>query len=643
MDKKNKLYAAYCAGLIEGDSVRACYPLVENAMVEAGKYEFLDSEVISEVESSIGVYLEIGVVRQILQEGIRTGRLKPRGNGRYTLINNAESKSDISAFDVKIDELIHKFKAFCEKNCYQCHRDDELREWIIAALDKVDAKVLSGKLADSDNADADIDYSLCKFIEDCSRNDIDLFAFILNLCLSNLKIESIAYSPSSAVNLKDLTVCLDTPIVYALLQLSDDASNDVYPRMINSLKDLGCKVRILDRNWDEFYGAIQATISWTYSPSYDALSANTCARVMRANWRSETECAGAIEDRIRVMYAHGISIVATEYNRSEDRFQIDEISLRNRIARMYRASPNDDEHHKQRQIEVDTLAISMIYRLRHGGLAYRVSDARYVLMTPNITLAKACKLFDREMRKVAKQRYVIPACIHSDIFASLLWATNPEKFNNYCKDRMLALCYQESQPSQDVIRAFTKCLEKNKDCAAISDDTYVLLKCGVIVGHTLMRLTNGQSSAVNEDIVQKVLNSITEAERRKFEEEQSRLRIQLEEKGNEVQAFAQREEETRRENLELQKKLDAFIARNRSNSRRLATAVVYAGLLLFLGAVFSFLLWIGVGAVVSLLIVISVGCVEGWRMGSRSSIISICQRQIAARLQKNIEPFTEMS
>lgn len=635
MDKKNKLYAAYCSGLVDGDSRKACYPLVEAGLASSGVREFTEVEACQALEPLFGFLFEPDVMRQILQEGLRSRRLTI--TGRKYVIRSAKADTEIlSRFDKNLDELINEYQKFCIDNKYNCRSSDDLRDWLIDSLCKIDAEVVAGCYSETLSKGGVVEYSLCKFIEYCSLYKEEVFNFITKLCLSNLRVESLAYSPVGVFNLSGLTVYIDTPIVYALVGLSDESSNGLYSRLVVSLKKLGCKIRILDRHWEEFLSGLHATQSWAFGPSYNAVSANVCARIIRQTWDTESECVAKVQERVKDLLTSGIAIVTTEYDRAEDRYQINETALTERICNLYMSQHNDADG-RQKQITIDAVAISMIYRMRHGGLAYQIADARHLLITPNGTLAKACKLFDRAMRKVEKQKFVIPACIHSDLMASLIWVSDPEKFGSYQRDRMLAFCCQQSEPSQAVIGAFSRRIENSKAINEISDEGYVFLKCSAVVRQTLLRLTNGDVSAINEQIVSNVLESIAEKEREKFEEERMSFTAQLSRKDEKIKILEKDNKERCETQAAMEAKIETYQRNERRRCQRNAKAISVIVLLLVSVLVLVLCFYMGLSCFASSATAVMVFLFELWRMGSSISLIGRLQRRLANILSASQE------
>lgn len=618
MDKKSKLYAAYCSGLIDDNPRKACYPLVENALIDKGLDGFTDEDACRIVETEFGAPIDVGVVRQILQEGLVKGSLTIR-NHKYHFKTIKNNRDELSQFDSKIDSLIESYKEFCSNNKFDCKHED-IRTRFIDALDSIDAEVISGNFSDMLSHGDGVDYSLYKFIEECSLYDADTFDFITRLCFSNLRIESIAYTPGGSNNLSNLVVYLDTPIVYALVGLSDDASNKLYPRMVGALRNLGCKVRILDRHWDEFYSGIHMTRLWAYGPNYKAYAANVCAQVMRKTWPSATQCEAELRLRLEQLTRSGIAVANVEYDRSEDRYQIDELALEKRIRNHYLAL-HKEEDLRTKQIEIDAVAISLVYRLRHGGVAYQVENARHLLMTPNSTLAKACKLFDREMRKISRQKFAIPACIHADLVASLLWVSNPAKFGQYKKERLLALCYQNSNPSNAVVLKFSKQLEAAIETKSITDDVYVFMKCAAVVRDSLLRVTNGDAAAVNDQIVKTVYDAIAGDAKGRFDEERASFTEQLNRKNEIIKDLESENRDKDKEKADLQAQIAGFQAKELKRQERNARMITIFLLVLASLIIGKILTKLGLHACFAYCVSITIFLFQIWRMGSKLSLI----------------------
>lgn len=639
MDQKDKLFAAYCAKVVDGNPLTACYPLVENALVSAGYKEFTACDACRVLDERYGIYLDVGVVRQVLTVGLTRMRMKlTKQTYRLTVANSKDVEQ--SDFDCRFRELVSQYVAFCDAEGYLHPNGEKASELIVSTLNRIDAAVITGGgfFSEAISKAASVDYSFCKFVEHCAQKELQTFDFVVLLCLSNLRIESLLYSAECSVRLADLVVYVDTPIIYALMQLSDDASNKIYPGLIDALRSLGAKIQILDRNWDEFKSALLSTKEWAYGPRYNAVAANMCARVMRQTWKTKPECDVAIRQRIDSLKDSGVSIRFTEYNRAEDRYQIDEQLLSDRISKLYHGGTLGL---RDRKVDVDTTAVSMVYRIRRGGVAYRISDARYVLMTSNGALAKACKLFDRAVRKATRNRPAVPACVHSDLIATLVWVAKPKEYERYQKYRLLSLCYQEELPSKELIQAFSDQLEAMKSSGTISDSDYVLMRCGAVVDQVLMRITNGDQNEIDNRMVERVKDAIVQDARKEFDSEREAFQIQLDSKDEVIQELTNRNAESEKHRDLLNAKVEDYRRCIELQSRELAAwllrIIVFAvALLLFLG-----LFILGMGAWVSLLVAIGFFLVETFRIGSDRSVLGKVRLKIASALTRRAEPALE--
>lgn len=624
-----KLYAAYCAGYAEVDSTKACFPLVENALRDAGLKAFTEEEARVVLEKSFGDNFPVDVLRQVLTWGLKKLRLKMRKGGYYVFAKEDSDGTRRSDFDEKFKRLVSEYKKYCLENGFPDEPEDKTGEKIVASLTAIDAAVLSRAKPDEAVANGRIEYSWYKFIEHCSDTNSWAFEFIMTLCLSNLRVESLLYAPQGALQLKGLTVYLDTPIVYALYGLSDETSNKQFERIVDELLKSGCRVQILDRNDTEFTESLRQTAEWAYGPRYAAVSASPSARAMKAKWPTKLECTMGCRERERELFNKGISIKATEYSRSEDRFQIDEMSLQKRIEALYRPSRNDSWT-RERLVETDVTALSMIYRMRHGNVAYRLEHSQHVMLTQNSALAKAAKLFDRETRRKEHRKGAIPACVHSDLVATLLWVANPEAFGQYRKDRLLALCYEGKLPGAEMSKRFMDTLDEARRQKRITPESYVLLKCGTIVENILMRMTNGDAESVTVEMLEKILESIGDKQKRQFDKELQELNEQIAQQEDEIQDLRKTAEVMNKEQNAVDEREKRRAEKAESYAAWIVGIVVCMALIAvgcLIGAVVQQL---AICATISAVAIV----IELLRLGSSWSLIGILRCALARKLKE---------
>ena len=629
----HKLFAAYRSELVSASAVETCYPIVEHAISVNDVSEFSDVEAKRILDDQFGEIFPLAVVRQVLDVGVRRKALKRRAK-QYAFVqsNKEDDKNKIEEFENRLDQIAELYVQFCRKNNFPCEDRDFARETLINSLNVIDAEILAHTHPADALTEGRIEFSLYKFINHCATHCPDDFSFLYKVCLTNLKVESLLYAPESTHDLKNLTIYLDTPVVYALLGLSDDASIDIYKKMLEGLRELGCQIRILDRNWSEIESSLRSTIEWAYGPKYHLASASPSARVMRKKWKGKAECEGALLQSQRRLESMGVIVRPTEYLRSEDRYQIDEAALGAKISSLYHIVGKKHCVQLEKMIEVDVVALSMIYRLRHGNLSYKIEYSNHLMVTSNATLAKASRQFDRQLRRANRQGPAIPACVHADLIATLLWVSQPSYMEDYQRNRMLALCYEGEMPSQKVLSDFAKHLEMDAKNGSVDRDTYQFLRRSSIVEDALMRVTNGREDYIDDEIVSRVMDCIKNTEREKFDAERARIDMQIRQVKAEASAIQRRNEGLCEKNKSLESRFVNESEKIVQKTETLASWFVACGFAamfiiatLVLGVVFRrWIVTIGVGIMLFLF--------ELYRMGSADSIIGRIRYRVLVSL-----------
>lgn len=629
IDESSKLYAAFCAGLVDVDATKTGYPIIENALLAAGLRTFSDVEAKRVLDREFGEVFPIGVIRQILTDGLKKMRLKKKGdNYRFVVDGHEADQKTVALFQARMDELIGAYVGYCKENDYPCESSAEARQKLIGALNCIDVDILIGSNAADAMAEGKIEFSLYKFIEHCSCHHSDLFKFICDVCQRNLIVESLLYAPTGTSNLRNLTIYLDTPIVYALLGLSDDASCDLYARMVTDLQSIGCRVMVMDRNQQEIDQALNATIDWAFSVNYSVLSASRSARIIRKKWHSALECRGAVMEAEKKLRNNGIVVRPTEYCRSEDRYQIDETALSECISKLYGSTCADDET-TSRRVAVDAVAIGMIYRMRHGNVAFQLEYANHLLLTSNVALAKAAKRFERSMHK---GRMPVPACVHADLVAMLLWMRSDKDMDRYRKERMLALCSRGTELSPEIRSRFATVLEKRRAQAKISDEIYLLLRCGAVAEGAIMRVTQGNPSNVTDEALDRILKQLQEPNSRRTAEERAQYEEQLAEAKKSLGQLKMKNAAL----VQSRDKLETDAERNRERCHEKALLIS-----LWCARGFAVMGAVAVGVIIAIcinVIMAAVACVvllalEFWRIRSKWSLIALFRRKLTHKLE----------
>lgn len=179
-----------------------------------------------------------------------------------------------------------------------------------------------------------------------------------------------------------------------------------------------------------------------------------------------------------------------------------------------------DQNYKYRSAEArdkDVESISAIYRLRRGRKPNSLRNCEAVFVTTNANLTQhAYKFLHGE-----EDYTYFPLLITDHLATNLLWARNPDKYDNISKKQLLADALVLLNPSHEVWEKYCDEIEKLRFEKRLPDDEAALLLLSSEVQTTIMEVTAGGENEPNED---NIFDIITRARKRITNEE--RLEIE---------------------------------------------------------------------------------------------------------------------
>lgn len=138
------------------------------------------------------------------------------------------------------------------------------------------------------------------------------------------------------------------------------------------------------------------------------------------------------------------------------------------------------------------------------------------MLTSNNAIANVSKKF--ESNKSINSGH-IPACISADLFAAVLWLSQPTEMQNYNKHKLLADCYCYLKPTPAMISKYTKTLDDARNADEIDEKKYLFLRTHPIVLDTLMNVIQGDYARFNDKTYLEVYDEIMEKSRKEYLDE----------------------------------------------------------------------------------------------------------------------------
>ena len=510
-----KLYAAYKSGFFGDNILNVYFPFFGNIIYEE------NTSLIDEVKLAEKFYLKyhfplpLTFIRQVLGVGMDNGLIIV-DHGHF--IAKHDSLKPYQINDVEFDrlwaEFITSFKEYCSINELELS-DINIDECILDFLDTYDENILDETLNISENGNI-FEYALCKFIKDLSSKTTQLFNFIVALSASNINKQAMFYTGNKNDSYQGLNVYLDSPMIFALLDMDSSARTASCKMLVEEAQMAGCIVQVLDHNFNEINGILVRAASWAISPDYDISKANNAARYFHDKEMNSQEIFEFCESVEEKLNSINITIKKTDYNVYQDTFQESETKIYNMIEEKYHENSLDISEEMQNSIKIDVRSIVMIYRERQGQTSTRIQCSRHLMLSLNSAIANVCKKYESNQSINAGH---IPACISADLFGAVLWLFTPVKMMEYQKKRLLADCFAILKPSKIMLTKYVESLKIAKAAGDIDEKKFLFMRSHAVVNDALMNITKGDYARFNERSYLDVYNDIVAGSEKKYKDE----------------------------------------------------------------------------------------------------------------------------
>lgn len=498
--------------------LEAYYPFFASILNEK-KVEFIDEYSLQKEFGAKYLFEPSSqFVRQVLNIGIENKSIQKRAN-KYTVDYAGIKKYvfDSKEYDNQWKELISSFVKFCKDNSIE-YDGQNIEEEIYGYIEDNDYKVLSAEDLDS-SMTTSFGRAWARFISLIAETDKNLFTFVTSLCASNIYKEVLFYNVEEDDSFKDLSVYLDSPMVFALLGMDSKERTESYKLLVSDMIKAGINVQVLDNNFQEIEGIINRSASWANSTSYTIAKANNVAKFLHdleLSAEDMAEYCESVEDQLNEM---GITIKSTEYNLEDALFQEDENMLFDMVKDKY-----DEQHvgisaEKETSIRTDVRSIVMVYRERKGRTAVKVQKCGHIMLTINGVLANVSKKYESNKSLQAGH---IPACVSADLFGALLWMFKPNNILQYQKNKLLADCYAALKPSKQLLDKYIQSLETAKTLGEIDEKKFLFMRSHSMVNDALMNVTKGDYARYNDKTYLDVYEEIKMMAEKEYREEVKR-------------------------------------------------------------------------------------------------------------------------
>ncbi|MCR4761625.1 MAG: hypothetical protein K5705_15375 [Oscillospiraceae bacterium] len=326
-----------------------------------------------------------------------------------------------------------------------------------------------------------------------SENINILIEYIAGLSLTQL----LSYEESwDRFSENQLTVYLDTPILFRLLGIDSLQRQDIYSEMIRQMQKRGIKIRVFEHTYNEMIGIIINSEEWINNPLFDETLANeTSYYFVSNNWTIDEIEELAIKAKTKIEKDLNIQIDSMNYPAKESIKSIHEADLADRIKIEYsRDQISEEIQKKEYSIGLDAKSLFYIVQLLNGNIPLYLKDFKYLFLTTNTALSRISQAISKEVNQGKKLSSMIPFAIDDTTWGTILWLDTPSNLNKYSRAKLSAAAYASFRPTDTIIQKFYNSLLELSEKGEITPEECYMLRTQPSARGLLLRLTQNDET-----------------------------------------------------------------------------------------------------------------------------------------------------
>lgn len=363
-----------------------------------------------------------------------------------SLLQNIQKYAiDYYSEDLEIDEIQNGVLAFLHS------RDGDFlfqQEKVLETLKKQkDGKTTATKLK----------YIISQFVIWSKDKQFNSFSLFVKLSKGHALTSILTMKDVSSYSgkMKDVTIAIDTPIVFNLLGLNYKTNLDLEKELLEVLKKQEAKFILFQQHYQEVKQSLNSAIYLLTTKNYNLDKSSRLLRYAIKNQVPVHILRAKLQQLDAVLERYGIIVVSAPESELGYK-EIDTEKLEALLVNRYsEGNPSDLDNNTKRIIATDVDVVSYIYRMRGRNVATNLKNCKAMLVTTNTALAYASK--HPELSDIC---HSIPTCLTDVFLSTMLWFNYPEKDKDVNEKVLISECYKNITLSDDILQRFYRDVEK---------------------------------------------------------------------------------------------------------------------------------------------------------------------------------------
>lgn len=536
----------------QNDYIENFVPLLGNLIIDTkyDKYDFNNEscihDLIQDFYSIYGMKVPYHPMISIITRATKRGVFRKSGRSliKCSDCQKFNLESEVEGYTLKFERLYESIQVYASKQ-YNINLDmTQIDDIIINFLKSdefdiyYDSKSSSVLLNNKDNyKESENLVLLSSYIKHIYENGSIEYSLFMQFIFGFFLANAITYSRNTLYdgNFKNLAVYLDTPIIFKVLGLEGELSEEAFIEIIKILIENGASLFLFKHDYDEILQILEACKHFLTPDRYDPSKSNRVLDYFYENEFTASDVELFINTLQNKLMNFEITIIdkPSYSDESKHKFQIDEVEAMNRIKEHYQNNNHKDIDTLSDTIRIDVQSMVSIQKLREGSHPRNLKEARYIFVTNNFTLAKISN--DLENKDDEIKYKTLPAIVTDTFIGTLLWLHNPLKYESIINRKLIEHCCSVLKPDNRFMERVLKQASILRERDQISDEEFIVIKSVKFRQDALLEIALNDQSIVDPNTTMEMLREMQHKFANPIKEELNRERLknqQLEEKNH---------------------------------------------------------------------------------------------------------------
>lgn len=531
-----------------GDILTPFEKLTEIILMSLPKKHFNAEDITKELNKQFNIKIDVLPMKTIFKRLRKSDVIEKKKNTAEYFVKNF-SKCELTkvAFECELSKatsiynvLMNECKIYLEKEFNVDESIETIEKWFQNFLELY-ANEISLKMTEKFKCRKD----------EHNKESIYISSFIIEVCLKNSELENLLkritfgyilnkgvfFDLKNDISFDDLTIILDTPIIFKAVGITILDDMKIYQEMIKSFQELGGKVKVFSHTLSEIESILRGTEYWIDQPDYNPLKASLTSEYYIVNELTKADVSYDlinIRFKIKELGIEEIEVDyfedSSKYNQSEDR--IAEVIISN-----YRESAFKKDIFENSAVQYDAKSINGVYHLRKDYKSSLIQSSKAIFVTSNLSLVRASQEYN-EMQLNDKK--FISTCMSDIEIGTFIWLNTPMKIEEMSFLKMTSQVLSIMEPSIQLWNKFLIELEKCEKSGEITPENCYLLRSHSVMSRELVKLTMDDIEFITSETPNQILNkfkmNVILQEKAKSEEELLILKSKYEEEKRQLES-----------------------------------------------------------------------------------------------------------